>query len=65
MRHLLDAESCTACPHPIEHIGYGLKMGERITVSLIGRVTPIPQTQGWGWENFLTTSAIDAICENS
>ena len=65
MRHLLDAEFYTGGPHPIEHIGCGLKMGERITVSLIGRVTPCSLGAGVGMGKFLTTSTINAICENS
>ena len=55
MRHLLDAEFCTGGPHPIEHIGCGLKMGERITLPLIGRVTPILPDAEVGVGIFLTT----------
>ena len=43
----------------------GFKMGERITVSLIGRVTPILPGAGLGIGKFLTTLTSDAICENS
>ena len=42
MRHLLDSVFRTGGPHPLEHIEYGLKMEERITPPLIGRVTLIP-----------------------
>ena len=64
MRYLLGAEFCTGGPHPIEHIGYGLKMGERITFPLIGKVTPILPDAGVGVGIFLTTT-IDANCESS
>ena len=65
MRHLLNTVVCTGGPHPIEHIGCGLKMGERITLPLIGRVTSVPPDAGVGVGKFLTTSTIDANCSSS
>ena len=62
MRHLSDLEFYTGGPHPLEHIGCGLKNGGKDKISFDWGILQSPQTK-W-WKVILITSTINAYCRS-